>query len=331
MSAQRIRVGIIGAARVAPSALLRPAAEVDGVTVTSVASRDQARARSFARRHAIARALASYEDLLNDEEVDAVYIATPAAHHARWIMAAIAAGKHVLCEKPFTSNATSARAVEAAALDAPGLVVMEAYHSAYHPFQQRLRDVIASGDLGTVVSARATFAIPLISRKAIQWNPALGGGGLLDVGYYPLRQLRELFGEPERILESRAWAKDGVDRRFEATMLFPHGVQTQVVSAIWSHRVLASHLEVVGDRGRLQASWPYHPQSGTRMVVESGQSRRKEVADRRPTYAFQLEAFRDAIRSGVPPITGPAQAAAQLKAIDDLYGAAGLRPRASIN
>jgi len=331
MSAEPIRVGIIGAARVAPSALLRPAADVDGITVTSVASRDHARAQSFARRHAIPQAHASYEHLLNDDEVDAVYIATPAAHHARWILAAIAAGKHVLCEKPFTSNATAARAVEAAASEAPELVVMEAYHTAYHPFQQRLRDVIVSGDLGTVVSARATFAIPLISRKAIQWNPALGGGGLLDVGYYPLRQVRELFGEPERVLQSRAWAKGDVDRRLEATLQFPHGVRAQVISAIWSHRVLASRLEVVGDRGRLRASWPYHPQSGTRMVVESGQSRRKEVADRRPTYAFQLEGFRDAIRSGVPPITGPAQAVAQLEAIDDLYGAAGLRPRTSIN
>ncbi|MDR6610722.1 Gfo/Idh/MocA family oxidoreductase [Leifsonia sp. 1010] len=331
MSAEPIRVGILGAARVAPSALLRPAAEVDEVTVTSVASRDHSRARSFAHRHAIARTHASYEDLLNDDEVDAVYIATPAAHHAHWTMAAIAAGKHVLCEKPFTSNATAARAVEAAALESPELVVMEAYHSAYHPFQQRLRDIIAWGDLGTISSARATFAIPLISRKAIQWNAALGGGGLLDVGYYPLRQLRELFGEPEGILKSRVWAKGDVDRRLEATLQFPRGVRAQVVSAIWSHRVLSSRLEIVGDRGRLQASWPYHPQSGTRMVVESGQSRRKEVADRRPTYAFQLEAFRDAIRSGVPPITGPAQAVAQLEAIDALYGAAGLRPRTSIN
>jgi len=330
-STRALHVGILGAARIAPSALLRPASEIDGIRVTNIASRDPERAEDFARRHSIPRVNTSYEELLSDAGVDAVYIATPVSHHAHWMAAALEAGKHVLCEKPFTSNAGAARGIERAAAARSGAVVMEAYHSAYHPFQQRLRAVIHSGELGAVVSARATFAIPLVSRKAIQWNPALGGGGLLDVGYYPVRQLRDLFGEPEQIIRARAWSDGRVDRRFEAALQFPDGVRGEVVSAIWSHRVLASRLEITGERGTLRASWPYHPQSGARMVIRSGGTRHDETPDRRPTYTFQLEAFRDAVRAGIPPLTGPVEAVTQLEVIDNLYAAAGLQPRPSFS
>lgn len=327
-SASPIRIGILGAASVVPSALLRPSREVTGVATTTVAARDPHRAYRFALKHNIPRVRDSYEQLLSDPEIDAVYVALPAALHARWTMAAMQAGKHVLCEKPFTSNVDAARTVATAAGEAD-VVVMEAYHSAHHPLQQRLRNILASGQLGRVVCARAVFCIPLVSKKAIQWNAALGGGGLLDVGYYPLRLLRDLFGEPNGILDAQAWTCDNVDRRFEATMQLPRGVRGEVISAIWSRRLLASYLEVTGHDGSLRVSWPCHPQSGAKLLLRRGDQRRLERADRRPSYSFQLEAFRDAIRKGAPPITGASEAVKQLQVIDDLYLAAGMPPRRS--
>lgn len=328
VSASPIRIGIIGAAGVVPSALLKPSREVADVAITSVAARDPRRAYRFALKHNIPRVLDTYERLLSDPEIDAVYIALPAALHERWTVAAIQARKHVLCEKPFTSNADAARSVAEAA-DNSDRVVMEAYHSAYHPLQQRLRDILASGELGRIVSARAIFCIPLVSKKAIQWNAQLGGGGLLDVGYYPLRQLRDLFGEPDGILDAQAWTRGDIDRRFEATLRLPEGVRGELVSSIWSRQLLVSHLDVIGHRGSLRATWPGHPQSGTKVTVRTGDHRRVEHADRRASYTFQLEAFRDAIRDAAPPITGPREAVSQLQAVDDLYAAAGMTSRTS--
>ena len=320
---------MLGAAKIAPSALITPAAAIDGVQITAVAARDPLRGQSFAQKHSIERVFDDYDHLLSDPQVDAVYIALPAALHARWMVAAIDAGKHVLCEKPFTSNAEAAERV-AVAGDASDVVVMEAYHSAYHPLQAQLRQILASGELGRVISARAVFCIPLLSRKAIQWNAELGGGGLLDVGYYPLRQLRDLFGEPTEILDARAWASHDVDRRLDAHLGFADGVRGEIITAIMSpRRLLTSSLEIRGDAGRLRVTAPYAPQYGARISLHTSRGRRGERADRRPSYIFQLEAFRDAVRGGVRPLTGPREAVAQLTAIDHLYTAAGMAPRPS--
>jgi predicted dehydrogenase len=127
-----LRIGVLGAARIAPNALLKPAREVPEVTVAAVAARDPARARAFARKHGVARVHDSYAELVADPDLDAVYVPLPNSGHAEWTLAALAAGRHVLCEKPLTANAGEARAVADAAA-ASGLVVMEAFHYRYHP------------------------------------------------------------------------------------------------------------------------------------------------------------------------------------------------------
>lgn len=326
ISSTVIRVGVLGAAKITPSALIQPSRQIEGINVVGVAARDFLRARHFATKHGLEHAFDSYERLLSDPQIDAVYIPLPASLHAQWAIAAIEAGKHVLCEKPFTSNAPSARRVAKTAEGAPG-VVMEGYHSAHHPLQNQLRAILESGVLGTIATARAVFCIPLLSKKAIQWNPGLGGGGLLDVGYYPLRQLRDLFGEPTEIIHARARQSHDVDRRFDATLQFPGGVQGEIVTAIMSHRLLASSLEICGDAGELRVTWPYHPQSGARISVRTSEGTRKTGVSRRSSYLYQLEAFRDAIRSGATPSTSPREAVAQLTAIDRLYAAAGMQAR----
>src|SRR5829696_808835 len=143
----QVRIGVLGAARIVDGALLKPSREIDGVAVTAIAARDRSRAADFARRHGLATVNESYEHLLEDPAIDAVYIPLPAALHAQWSIAAIAAGKHVLCEKPFTRNADDAGRVASAAA-AGSVVVMEAYHSHYHPLTQQLKDIVASGEIG---------------------------------------------------------------------------------------------------------------------------------------------------------------------------------------
>lgn len=317
-----MRIGVLGAARIVKGALLDPVRTVRGVEVAAIAARDHDRAHKYATAHDIGRVHPSYEALLADPDLDAVYIPLPAALHARWTVAAIKAGKHVLCEKPFTSNTASAESVAAAAA-ASDRVVMEAYHSHHHPLQARLREIIASGELGPIVTARATFCVPIPPGRDIRWNLALGGGGLLDVGYYPVRQLRDLFGAAPEVAEARAWQRGGIDRLITATLRFESGVEGRIVSSIWSRHLLGAELDVVGKNARMRVSWPYHPHMRGRIRIRGRDGSRTETADRRSTYAYQLEAFRDGVSTGV----GPAEAVAQMRTLDAIYRAAGMSAR----
>src|SRR3954447_2607033 len=144
-----LRFGVLGAARIAPPALVRPAARVPGATVSAIAARDPQRARAFADKHGIATVHTSYDDLIADPDIDAVYNPLPNGLHAEWTLRALAAGKHVLCEKPFASNEDEARKVADAA-EASGLVVMEAFHYRYHALAQKMLEAVQS--VGTIRS-----------------------------------------------------------------------------------------------------------------------------------------------------------------------------------
>ncbi|MCU1368997.1 MAG: oxidoreductase, partial [Ilumatobacteraceae bacterium] len=145
-----IRFGVLGAARIAPQAIIKPAAGSPDADVVAVAARDRSKAEAFAKEHDIAHVHDSYAALLADPEVDAIYNPLPNGLHAEWTIAALEAGKHVLCEKPFASNAAEARTVKAVADAHPDLVVMEAFHYRYHPFAARLQEIVRSGELGAI-------------------------------------------------------------------------------------------------------------------------------------------------------------------------------------
>ena len=172
-----VRLGVLGAARILHDAVVAPAAQVPEVEVVAVAARDRDRAAAMAEREGIARVLPDYEAVLADPDVDAVYVPTPAALHGVWMRRAIAAGKHVLCEKPFTANAAEAEEVAALA-DGSGLVVMEAFHSQHHPLWARLRSLLADGAVGQVREAEADFCVDIADRSDIRWQESMGGGAL---------------------------------------------------------------------------------------------------------------------------------------------------------
>lgn len=321
-----LRIGVLGAARITQSALLRPAREVSGVTIAAVAARDPERASAYARGHGITRTLPSYEAVLADPEIDAVYVPLPAALHAEWTLGAIAAGKHVLCEKPFTANAPAARRIALASASAP-VTVMEAYHTRHHPLTNQLRELIEHGAIGRVRSAFARFCIAIPPGRDIRWQLELGGGGLLDIGYYPVRLLRDLFGEPT-IHRARALERDGIDRMLEADLAFAGGITGRVESAMWAAVAPGTSLRIDGTLGRISVFMPYHPHAG-RITLDSRRERTRIRPDRRSTYSFQLEAFRDAIAGVGPNLTDAPAAVAQMTVLDALYEAAGMAARPS--
>jgi predicted dehydrogenase len=180
-----LRVGVLGAARITPTALVKPARRTKKATVVAVAARDRNRAVEFATKHHVARVHDSYEELINDPEIDAVYNPLPNGLHGYWTIAALKAGKHVLCEKPFTANADEARSVAEATGAHPGLVVMEAFHYQYHPLTRRLVEIVSSGELGPVSHIDVSFSAPLWKKGDIRYQLALAGGAIMDMGPGP--------------------------------------------------------------------------------------------------------------------------------------------------
>ena len=322
-----LRIGVLGAARIAPAALVKPARRVDDVEVTAVAARDRARAESFAKKHGIPRVHGSYDDLITDPEIDAIYNPLPNGLHGRWTIAALEAGKHVLCEKPFTANADEARAVAAVAART-GLVCMEAFHYRYHPLAQRLADIVQGGELGTIRRLETWMCIPLLPKGDIRWNLALAGGTTMDVGCYALHLLRSMAGEEPTVESAHAKERSpGVDRVMSAELRLPSGATGSITVSMLSRRLLSLGARVTGDTGTLKVFNPYAPQYMHRVTIRDAKGKRRERFSKDPTYLFQLRAFAGAVLRGEPILTGPDDSIATMTAIDACYRAAGLDPR----
>jgi predicted dehydrogenase len=320
-----LRIGVLGAARIVKGALLEPAEELRDVTVTAIAARDLDRATAYAAEHAVPRVLGSYDEVLGDPDVDAVYIPTPAALHGYWTRRAIEAGKHVLCEKPFTANAEEAAAIAGLAA-ASDLIVMEAFHSLHHPMWARMAEVLGSGTIGEIHTARASFIVPHRDTSDIRWRAELGGGALMDLGCYPVRLLSFLFGEPE-VAGAHAHAVDGVDASMTARLSFGGSVAGEVVASMREEDGMAAELHVTGTKGALHVRMPYHPYLYGLMTIDDGAGEVTEPGDPRTSYAFQLAAFRDAVRAGGPVVTDARRATEMMRTIDAIYRAAGMAPR----
>ena len=322
-----LRIGALGAAKITPAALIRPAKLVEGVEVGAVAARDAGRAARFAEKQGIPRVHESYEALLADPNIDAVYNPLPNGLHGRWTVLALEAGKHVLCEKPFTANAEEAQSVAARA-DGSGLVVMEAFHYRYHPMTERVLGIIASGVLGAVRHIEAALCFPLPKRADIRYRLDLAGGATMDAGCYPIHQIRLLAGaEPAVVRAEAKLSSPGVDRAMTADMRFDDGRTARMVCSMLSTKVLKLSVKVIGDEGRLNVFNMQMPQLWNRITIHTGGVRTHERVKGDATYTYQLRAFRAAVVDGAPVLTPPADSIATMRVIDDVYRAAGLEPR----
>ena len=327
MTSTPIRIGCLGAAKIAPAALIKPARAVQGAEVTAVAARDRSRADEFARKHSIPKVYGSYQDLVEAPDIDAVYIPLPNGLHGEWTMAALAAGKHVLCEKPFTANATEAETVAKAAA-ATDRVVMEAFHWRYHPMAERMLSIVGSGDLGEIERVEAALVFPLPKWSDIRWQLDLAGGSLMDAGCYPVSIVRTLAGaEPEVVTARAELHKPGVDRWIQAELRFSDGRTGQVTAGMWSRQFLRMQARVQGTKGELKVFNPVAPHVFNVLSVRAGGRTRRERVKGRPTYEYQLEHFVAAVRDGSPVLTDPRWSIENMRVIDAIYRAAGLEPR----
>jgi predicted dehydrogenase len=315
-------IGILGAAGIAVNAIIWPVRRRDDVRVGAVASRSWA--KQYAAEHRIERAYDTYEALLADPGVDWVYNALPPSMHAEWTIAALRAGKNVLCEKPFTMTAAEATRVVATAADT-GQRVIEAFHDHYHPLSGWIRSTVAAGALGRIHHAEAVFtgSTPY-APDTLRHEPALGGGALMDLGCYPVHWIRSLFGEPEVLQAAAQLNPLGADLTIEAHLTLPTGADATVSASMIEGVPLRSDLEVLGDRGLLLVRNLVFPSRGHSITVEVDGLPSSCTVAGRETYDHQLDAVLAALASGEPLPTEGADSVANMRTIDAIYASAGL-------
>ena len=231
----------------------------------------------------------------------------------------------MLCEKPFTANADEARKVAKAA-KASSVVVMEAHHTSHHPQTKRAAEIVRSGMLGELESAEAAFIVPMPPSGDIRWNLDLAGGSLMDLGCYPVRWLRDVLGVVPTVTSATASDRDGIDASMDARLDYA-GVPGRVRAAMWTNPPLLIEAEVRGSAGVMKVRMPFQPHLKGKISVDGPGLRVREKADKHASYAYQLEAFRDAVVAGGPNITDSAAAVETMQTIDDIYLAAGMDVR----
>ncbi len=259
-----LRWGLLGAASVTASALA-PAMRAAGHDLAVVGARDRGRAQAFAASHGVRRARGSYEEVLEADDVDAVYVALPNDLHERWSTAALEAGKHVLCEKPLSTDAAAAARM-AAASGATSRLLMEALMTRFHPRTAALLELVHGGDLGELLTVSASFGFPMRRPQSYRSLPGHGGGALLDVGVHAVSAARWIAAdEPEVVgVVRRPWPS-GVDGTTVGLLAFPAGT-VATVSASFDAAAHQS-IEVVGSRGVVRVPQAFTARAGEDAVL----------------------------------------------------------------
>ena len=323
MSLEPVRLGIVSTAGI-NRLVIPPAKASPLVDLVAVASRDEKRAREYAREWEIGRSYGSYDALLADAEIEAVYISLPNHEHVPWTLRALEAGKHVLCEKPLTRHPGEVETVWGLA-ELRGLVVCEAFMWRHNPQTKRFTELVADGAIGELQFVRSLFSFAMSDpatnvRMKKEWE----GGSLMDVGTYCVSGIRLLAGEPESVYGEQLPGGDGVDVRFSGLMRFESGVHGLFYSSFESPS--RTELEAIGSDGVLILRDPWHAWRGGIELQrdEEAESERIEV-DSGDSYRLELEDFARAIRGEKEPLLGRADALGQARALAALYLSAGER------
>jgi predicted dehydrogenase len=299
--------------------VLRGARKSDRVEVLAVASRDRDRADAYARERDIPRAHGSYEALLEDPDVEAIYVSLPNSLHVEWSIRALEAGKHVLCEKPLDRSPDEVeRAFDAA--ERADRVLMEAFMWRHHPQTHRLKQLVDDGTIGELRLVRAGFSFQLTRLEDVRMRPELQGGSLLDVGCYCVSAARLLAGEPEVVYGEQMLSSSGVDVRFAATMRFPGDVLAHFDCAF--DLPLRGEVEAVGSEASLLATDPFILGDGRRLELRRGDGAEQVAVDHTNKYQLELENMSDAIRGRAEPLLGREDALGQARALDALLRSA---------
>ena len=311
-----VRWGFLSTANINDKLLPGAQASPD-LDVVAVASRDAGRAEAYARKRGIERAYGSYEELLADPEVEAVYISLPNSMHVDWSVRALEAGKHVLCEKPLSRHPQDVeRAFDAA--EKAGRILMEAFMYRHNPQTKRLVELVADGAIGRLRLVRAAFSFPLDDASNVRLDAELEGGGLMDVGCYCVSGARLLAGEPESVYGEQVTAS-GVDELFTGMLRFPDDVLAEIDCGLVLP--VRDELEAIGEEGSIFLDDPWHCRTP---VLEMRREDSTERIELEPvdSYRLQLENMSAAVRGGEEPLLGREDALRQARVIEALYRSA---------
>jgi xylose dehydrogenase (NAD/NADP) len=309
-----MRLGLLSTARI-NDAILRGAKTAEAVEIVAVGSRDGAKAQAYASEHGLERGHGSYEELLEDRDVDAVYISLPNGMHHEWTLKALEAGKHVLVEKPYSRRPEEVEEAWAAAAGA-GLVVMEAFMYRHHPQAALAQSLVAQGRIGRLSHIRTTFSFQLLDLENVRMLSDLDGGALMDLGCYCISGARLLGGEPERVYGEQVVGPTGVDVDFYGTLRFPDDVVAQFDASFSLPE--RQRLEAVGEEGTLVLEAPWRADLGGRVLI-NGEPVDVEGGN---SYTFELRNFAAAVAGEAEPLLGRDDALAQARTIDALYRSA---------
>jgi D-xylose 1-dehydrogenase (NADP+, D-xylono-1,5-lactone-forming) len=326
MTRDRVRWGVISTANIGRAAMIPALQAAGNGELVAVASRSLERAQEFAAKLGIPRAYGSYEDLLADPSIDAVYNPLPNSLHLEWSTAAMAAGKHVLCEKPLALNAAEAQAmVEAAARH--GVLLTESFMYRYHPQTARVLALVAEGAIGALRLVHAAFTFRVTNPANVRLQPELGGGALMDVGCYCVNVGRTLAsaagaGEPVEAQAYATWTESSVDGELAGSLRWAGGLLVQFDCALTLPR--REYYEAVGSEGVISVPVAFLPGSGaTTISVRRGrESAQTETIPGLDEYRAIAEHFAGAILHGTPLAYPPEEAVANMRAIDALYRSA---------
>lgn len=323
-----VKVGVLGCARIARSAILEPARVGADIVVSAVASRDAARAAAFAEAHGVARSHGDYEALIADPEIEVVYNPLPNSLHAEWSIKALRAGKVVLCEKPLASNAAEAQLIVDAARES-GAPLIEAFHYRYHPVAEFIVRTVRSGVLGRLRRMRAAMKVSagLVEPGDIRFQADLAGGSAMDLGAYGVNAMRLVAGgEPLGVEAAAEQVAPGVDGAMTAQLQFADGLVGDLECAL-SAPAFEAALSIEGEAGRLDVVNPFLPQLGHRAVLQVAGETRTERFDKTATYVFQARHVVEVVRHGAAVRTPGEDGVANMAVIDALYRAAAMQPR----
>jgi len=317
-----IRIGILGAARIAPPVVINPARDNPDFEVVAVAARDPERAKAYAAEHKIPIVAKDYEALVRHGDVDLVYNALPPAGHMAWTIAALEADKDVLCEKPFAMYAAQVARMNDAA-SRTGKRLVEAFHYRHHVVMQRAVAVARSGELGALKSAEAFFEVPIPFREGeLRWIREQGGGALMDLGCYPVHALRSVLGREPQVLSASCVLENGVDVSTKTALDFA-GVPASLSCSMKPERFGAT-LRLTCENGSLEVLNFVAPQLGCRFTVTLDGITREEPVAGPPTYVAQLAELGDVLLKGKAPLVSTADSLANMAAIDAIYAKAGV-------
>jgi predicted dehydrogenase len=315
-----LRIGLLGASRIAPLAVVGPARRYPAAVVHAVAARDPERARAFARRHGIDRSFGSYAQLLEQPDIDAVYVALPPALAGPWVVAALEAGKHVLCEKPLGADCAAVQRMVAASVRTRRALV-EAFHYRFHPLMVELLARLADDEIGAVRGIDVAFRgrQPLHDGE-YRWSAGLGGGALLDLGCYALHAIRQVGGEPRAVTFGRAEWRAGVDARVRSRLELAGGIEARFDVSMVAATYRES-LRVDGTAGAIEYRRFALPHEGGALRIRGRSTLERAAAAAPTTYDAQLAHFVAVIDGRERPLTGGEDAIANARALEAVRAA----------